>query len=94
LIEITLTTKTTSADNFIVVYHHTMPSFFSPPSSPTFGFFPTGATSPNAFVGFHQNPRDTYTMYSTFSSGTSQGAGSKGSTQGGKSMLKRLMWLL
>ncbi|KIM47702.1 hypothetical protein M413DRAFT_439372 [Hebeloma cylindrosporum] len=69
-------------------------SYFSPPSSPTFGFFPTGATSPNAFSGFHQNPRETYTMYSAFAPGTSQGAGNKGPAQGGKSVLKRLMWLL
>jgi len=25
------------------------------PTSPKFGFFPTGTTSPNAFAGFHQS---------------------------------------
>lgn len=25
------------------------------PSSPKYGFFPTGPTSPNAFAGFHQS---------------------------------------
>ncbi|KAK1234760.1 hypothetical protein PQX77_002033 [Marasmius sp. AFHP31] len=36
---------------------------FNPPSTPTYGFFPTGITSPNAFSGFHQSPRDTHAMY-------------------------------
>ncbi|TFK42040.1 hypothetical protein BDQ12DRAFT_576623, partial [Crucibulum laeve] len=41
---------------------------YNAPASPTFGFFPTGATSPNAFASFHQSPRDTHNMYSSFSS--------------------------
>jgi hypothetical protein len=36
---------------------------YNTPSSPTFGFFPAGATSPNAFAGFHQSPRDQHAMY-------------------------------
>ncbi|KAK7464489.1 hypothetical protein VKT23_006659 [Stygiomarasmius scandens] len=39
------------------------PYTYQPPSSPTYGFFPTGVTSPNAFASFHQCPRDTHAMY-------------------------------
>lgn len=45
-------------------YTHTVPS------SPTYGFFPSGATSPGAFNSFHQSPRDTHNMYAAFSSST------------------------
>ncbi|KAF8240790.1 hypothetical protein L208DRAFT_1383715 [Tricholoma matsutake] len=47
---------------------------YSTPSSPTYGFFPTGTTSPNAFVGFHQSPREQHAMYAalTGSAGHSQ----------------------
>lgn len=65
-----------------------MPSYFATPSSPTFGFFPTGNTSPNAFSGFHQNPRETHNMYAAFSSsGSPQGGNQSG--QGNKKALKR-----
>ncbi|PPQ69446.1 hypothetical protein CVT25_004839 [Psilocybe cyanescens] len=69
-----------------------MPSYLSPPPSPTSGFFPTGSTSPNAFIGLQgQNPRDTHNMYSLFASGL---RGNKNSaTQGEKTSLKRFFSL-
>ena len=36
------------------------------PTSPTFGFFPVGTTSPNAFSQFGYSPRDSHSMYATF----------------------------
>ncbi|ESK96187.1 hypothetical protein Moror_7261 [Moniliophthora roreri MCA 2997] len=36
---------------------------YNPPSSPTYGFFPTGMTSPNAFPSFHHDPRQAHAMY-------------------------------
>ncbi|KAF5312187.1 hypothetical protein D9619_002744 [Psilocybe cf. subviscida] len=69
-----------------------MPSYSSPPPSPMSGFFPTGTTSPNAFSGFHQNPRDSHNVYSAFigtrSSSSSQN--SHGSKKGLKKMLSFL----
>ncbi|KDR85520.1 hypothetical protein GALMADRAFT_132212 [Galerina marginata CBS 339.88] len=49
-----------------------MPSYFAAPSSPTFGLFPTGVTSPNAFSGFHQNPREAHNIVAAFSSSGSK----------------------
>ncbi|KJA28593.1 hypothetical protein HYPSUDRAFT_129277 [Hypholoma sublateritium FD-334 SS-4] len=63
------------------------------PASPTFAFFPTGTTSPNTFGGFYQNPRDQHNMYAAFGSSTRANQGSQ-PAQGGKSVLKRLLWLL
>ncbi|KAF9270850.1 hypothetical protein L218DRAFT_821662, partial [Marasmius fiardii PR-910] len=46
---------------------------FNSPSTPTYGFFPAGITSPNAFTSFHQSPRDTHTMYAAaFNTSSSQ----------------------
>ncbi|RDB28436.1 hypothetical protein Hypma_016043 [Hypsizygus marmoreus] len=39
---------------------------YQTPPSPTYGFFPTGTTSPNAFASFHQSPRDSHAMYAAF----------------------------
>lgn len=36
-------------------------------SAPSYGLFPVGATSPNAFSSLHQSPRDTHSMYAQFS---------------------------
>ena len=67
----------------------TMPSYFTVPSSPTFAFFPTGTTSPNAFGSFHQNPRDTHAMYAAFTSSvTSQNRSNQLSQYGGKGHVK------
>ncbi|EAU92355.1 hypothetical protein CC1G_00574 [Coprinopsis cinerea okayama7 len=49
----------------------------SPPSSPTFGFFPATTTAPNAFSLFGQNPRDNHAMLSSLMMST---AGSPNST--------------
>ncbi|KAF9486385.1 hypothetical protein BDN70DRAFT_889342 [Pholiota conissans] len=62
-----------------------MPSYFSAPSSPTFGFFPTGTTSPNTFAGFHQNPRDAHNMYAAFGASTRSTKGNQ-PAQGGKTL--------
>ncbi|TFL03369.1 hypothetical protein BDV98DRAFT_602823 [Pterulicium gracile] len=40
----------------------------SPPRSPSFGLFPTGATSPNAMAHYYSDPRQNHNMYSAFSS--------------------------
>lgn len=73
-------------------------SYTSPPSSPIASFFPTGPASPNAFAGFHQNPRDAHNMYASLSSrGGAASASSCGtqssqnSSNGGSGTLKRLM---
>ncbi|KAF9469606.1 hypothetical protein BDZ94DRAFT_1242820 [Collybia nuda] len=54
---------------------------YTTPSSPTYGFFPTGATSPNAFASFHQSPRDTHAMYAAFASSTSNSQQQHGGQQ-------------
>ncbi|KAF9566945.1 hypothetical protein CPC08DRAFT_703542 [Agrocybe pediades] len=69
-----------------------MPSYFSPPASPTAGFFPSGQSSPQSFNGYYQRPRDNYSAYSTYSSGRKGPLGSP-YAQGGKGGLKRLLGL-
>ena len=44
-------------------------SYPTSPSSPTFGFFPMGTTSPNAFPQFGYSPRDSHSMYAAFVGG-------------------------
>jgi hypothetical protein len=43
---------------------------YNTPSSPSYGFFPAGATSPNAFAGLHQSPREQHAMYAALSAST------------------------
>ncbi|THV06490.1 hypothetical protein K435DRAFT_848972 [Dendrothele bispora CBS 962.96] len=58
------------------------PYNYQPPSSPTYGFFPTGVTSPNAFASFHQCPRDTHAMYAAaFPSSSSYSPSTNGGQQ-------------
>ncbi|KAF8978294.1 hypothetical protein BDQ17DRAFT_1440164 [Cyathus striatus] len=64
------------------------PYTYNPPSSPTFGFFPTGATSPNAFAPFHQSPRDKHAMYSAFTSAAAPQQNTSQQGQGSISTLK------
>lgn len=64
------------------------------PPSPTYGFFPTGATSPNAFASFHQSPRDQHAMYASFSSSASSLQNQRSaqqSSQGSQSGFKKLV---
>ena len=65
------------------------------PSSPTFGFFPTGTTSPHAFAQFGQSPRDSHSMYAAFvgaSSGKAPAQQPRAAPQPqGQSTLKRLV---
>ncbi|KAJ3571605.1 hypothetical protein NP233_g3650 [Leucocoprinus birnbaumii] len=71
-----------------------MPSKYSIPSSPTFGFFPNSPTSPNAFAGFGipQSPRDSHAMYAAFSASASGHPPSAAqSSQGSKSAFKNLL---
>ncbi|KAJ6469563.1 hypothetical protein DFH06DRAFT_985533 [Mycena polygramma] len=61
------------------------------PAAASYGLFPAGATSPNAFSSLHQSPRDTHSMYAQFStpasapaqqtSSSGQGSASKRSTR-------------
>ncbi|PFH48397.1 hypothetical protein AMATHDRAFT_65571 [Amanita thiersii Skay4041] len=66
-----------------------MPFFFSGTSSPTSGFFPTGTTSPNAFMGFHQDPRDTHAMYAAFGSSMTMAQPGSGKQTHGQGSIKR-----
>ncbi|KIK70444.1 hypothetical protein GYMLUDRAFT_32460 [Collybiopsis luxurians FD-317 M1] len=75
-----------------------MPSYTytAPPTSPTYGFFPSGVTSPNAFPTFHQSPRDSHAMYAAaFSPSSSlypnQTNGQAGQSQGSQNPLKKLV---
>ncbi|EGO31152.1 hypothetical protein SERLADRAFT_376867 [Serpula lacrymans var. lacrymans S7.9] len=43
-------------------------AYTSPPTSPTYGFFPSGPASPHAFSSFHQDPRQTHNMYASLGS--------------------------
>jgi hypothetical protein len=57
-----------------------------------YGYMPATPTSPNAFMGFQQSPRDTHAMYASMgsafaSSGGGQSSRSKGSSNG--SVLKK-----
>ncbi|KAG6851398.1 hypothetical protein H0H93_005796 [Arthromyces matolae] len=55
---------------------------YTVPSSPTYGFFPSGTTSPHAFASFHQSPRDTHNMYAAaFASSASSTQPQNGSSQ-------------
>ncbi|KAJ3869246.1 MAG: hypothetical protein NXY57DRAFT_963362 [Lentinula lateritia] len=56
-------------------------TYTAPPTSPTYGFFPSGVTSPNAFPTFHQSPRDSHAM----ANGQTQ------RTQGSQNPLKKLV---
>ncbi|KAH0591266.1 hypothetical protein J132_10637 [Termitomyces sp. J132] len=59
-----------------------MPSYpFTVPPSPSYGFFPSGTTSPNAFASFHQSPRDTHAMYAALASSSSGAQSKRGSSQ-------------
>ncbi|KAJ3717296.1 hypothetical protein DFJ43DRAFT_1159828 [Lentinula guzmanii] len=69
-------------------------TYTAPPTSPTYGFFPSGVTSPNAFPTFHQSPRDSHAMYaSAFSSSPypNQANGQSQRTQGNQNPLKKLV---
>ncbi|KAF8915057.1 hypothetical protein CPB85DRAFT_1218288 [Mucidula mucida] len=69
-------------------------SFAQPSSSPSRGFMPNGATSPNAFGTFYQSPRDAHAMYASLSNKTSKkqaGGASSAQSQGSQSSLKKLM---
>ncbi|KAG6813237.1 hypothetical protein H0H92_012874 [Tricholoma furcatifolium] len=43
------------------------------PSSPTYGFFPTGPAAPHAFASMHQSPRDTHAIIAVFGVMTERG---------------------
>jgi len=70
-------------------------TYSAPPTSPTFGFFPSGVTSPNAFPTFHQSPRDSHSMFSAaFSPSTSypnQTNGQSQQVQGSQNPLKKFV---
>ncbi|KAF8899267.1 hypothetical protein BD779DRAFT_1487841 [Infundibulicybe gibba] len=64
---------------------------YTVPASPTYGFFPTGATSPNAFASFQQSPRDSHAMYASFGasiSGQQRQNSTQSSSQGQGSLKK------
>ncbi|KAJ3874849.1 hypothetical protein F5051DRAFT_297397, partial [Lentinula edodes] len=68
----------------------------APPTSPTYGFFPSGVTSPNAFPTFHQSPRDSHAMYAaafspSSSSSQNRANGQTQRTQGSQNPLKKLV---
>ena len=77
------------ANNLInhFIYHNqstiTMSSYNSayqsPPSSPSYGFFPAATASPHAFASFGQSPRDQHNMYASL--GSSHGYPQQNSAQ-------------
>ncbi|KZT27669.1 hypothetical protein NEOLEDRAFT_1060229 [Neolentinus lepideus HHB14362 ss-1] len=50
-----------------------------PPSTPTFGIFPTSPSGPHAFASMQQSPRDSHSMYAALGTNVaSQGATKSG----------------
>ncbi|KAF8079111.1 hypothetical protein FPV67DRAFT_1663764 [Lyophyllum atratum] len=65
---------------------------YTVPASPTYGFFPTGTTSPNAFASLHQSPRDSHAMYAAFGASSSNSQQQRGNSQSQSSSgLKKFM---
>ncbi|KAJ8515421.1 hypothetical protein ONZ45_g7149 [Pleurotus djamor] len=66
-------------------------NYAAPTAAPAYGLFPAGQTSPNAFAGFHQSPRDMHNMYASFGASSPQQGGAQAQGQSGMGSLKKLV---
>ncbi|KAJ7361337.1 hypothetical protein DFH08DRAFT_843810 [Mycena albidolilacea] len=62
---------------------------YAVPTAPAYGLFPTGATSPNAFMSHHQSPRDNHTMYAQFSAPAATAPGAQQPSSSGQGSLSK-----